>query len=101
MKLMAVEIKPERFSFPERERQFPWALSLSFFIGVVVVGFVGYLGYTQVHQNDERPFKKLNIAVSDFDDRQVAKLAPILDDYTADYCDPRSKMALLGTLNVA
>jgi aspartyl protease family protein len=95
------EIKPERISYPERERFFPWALFFSFCIGIVIVGFVGYLGYSQIHQNDERSFNRLKISVGDFDDRQILKLTPILAEYTADYCDPRSKLELLRKINAA
>ncbi len=70
-----------------------------------IVGFFGYFqmqrDYEQAQQVNERLFGKLNIAVGDFDEKQVLKLAPILQNYTADYCDPRSKKALLKIISEA
>ncbi len=68
----------------------------------MILGGVGLFGYTQITQEkeqakqiNERSFKKLNITVDDFDEKQISKLTAILQDYTADYCDPRSKIALI------
>jgi tetratricopeptide (TPR) repeat protein len=45
--------------------------------------------------------KKLNITPGDFDEKQLRKLTPILRDYTADYCDPQSTIALLKQIDAA
>jgi tetratricopeptide (TPR) repeat protein len=57
--------------------------------------------YAQVQQANERQFKKLNISIGDFDKKQLLKLTPILQSYTADYCNPRSKIALLNQVSAA
>lgn len=99
---MFEEIKAERISPPKRERHFPWGYFLGFAVSLVIVGFLGFLGYAQMQKDyeqaqqvNERAFKKLNISIGDFDQAQIIKLTPILQNYTADYCDPRSKIALL------
>jgi clan AA aspartic protease (TIGR02281 family) len=51
--------------------------------------------YQQVQQFNERYFKKFNIDSHEFDEKQIAKLMPILQGYTADYCDPRSKITFV------
>ena len=67
-------------------------------LGLVIVGIIGILGYMQMQKDyeqaqlaNERHFKKLNISMASFDQNQILKLTPILQNYTADYCDPRSK----------
>lgn len=102
------EIKIERNSTPKREQRFPWALFISFAVGLITVGVVGFLGYIQIQRDneqikqvDERPLKNFYIDPRDFNTEQLGKLTPFLRDYTADYCDPRSKIALLRQLDAA
>jgi aspartyl protease family protein len=101
------EIKIERI-VPEKERRFPWGLICAFAIGLVIVGGAGLLAYTQMQKDVEqtkqvveRSFNKLKIPVDEFDQEQLKKLAPIVREYTADYCDPRSKLALLEQVSSA
>jgi aspartyl protease family protein len=96
------EIIADRPIVPERKRGFPWGLFISFVIGLAIVGVIGALGYMQIQKDyeqvqlaNERHFKKLNISMASFDQKQILKLTPILQNYTADYCDPRSKIVLL------
>lgn len=105
---MVDEIKVERVVSSERERLFPWGLFFSIAASLIIFGFLGYLGYSQIQKNNEqiqqvneRSFKKLNISIGDFDDAQLLKLTPILQDYTADYCDPRSKISLIRRVSAA
>ncbi len=89
---------------PEKERLFPWGLFFGLAVGLVIVGILGYVGYSQIKQDDEQSrqvFKKLNISVGDFDKEQLSKLTPILHNYTADYCDPQSKIRLLRSMDAA
>jgi clan AA aspartic protease (TIGR02281 family) len=46
-------------------------------------------------------FQKFNISIQDFDQAQISKLAVILGDYAADYCDARSKSRLIARVNEA
>ena len=57
--------------------------------------------YEQAQQINKRTFRKLNITTGDFDEKQILKLTPILQNYTADYCDPRSKIVLLKQVSAA
>ena len=98
----------EQIRTPERERIFPWGLFFAFAVSIVIVGVIGLLGYLQIKKDNdqirqviERSFTKLNISIGDFDGEQIRKLAPILQKYTADYCDPRSKIALLKQVSAA
>ena len=104
---MFEEIKVERI-IPVRERHFPWGSAIAFAVSIVSVGIIGFFGYAkmqrdnaQVQQANERSFKKLNISIGDFDEKQLLKLTPIVQGYTADYCDPRSKIALLNQVSDA
>ena len=95
-----MEIKFERSTAPQ-ENLDSWTFPVTIVIGVLVVGGSGYFGYTQFKAADADSFKRLNISMSDYNDAQIYKLSPIVKDYTADYCDPASKIALVDKVRSA
>ena len=103
-----IKAERERVSIPVRERTFPWGILVACAIGLVISGIVSFLGYIQFQKDkeqtklvNERPFQKFYLSARDFDDEQLRKLLPILRSYTADYCDPRSKISLLRQVSAA
>lgn len=95
-----MEIRVERSTDPQ-ENSGSWTFPATIVIGVLVVGGLGYFGYTQFRAADAESFKRLNIPMSDYNDAQIYKLSPIVKDYTADYCDPASKIALVDKVRSA
>lgn len=98
--LSKLEIEPERIGTVEHTSSFSPGMFFVFIVGVVFVLFGSYFAYVSKYQSDSeqigRTFTKLNISVDQFDSAQILKLTPILREYTADYCDPRSKYKLIA-----
>jgi tetratricopeptide (TPR) repeat protein len=95
-------VGPERIVTPVKGRSFPWGTAFVLGFAIIAGGLIGLFAYFQNQKHheaiqlaDEQVFKRLNISIRDFDETQIAKLRPILQGYTADYCDPRSKVTLI------
>ena len=105
---MVDDLKAERIDYPIKERFFSWPILFAFLVSIIIVCFSCYFAFREIQKNNEqaqqlneRNFKKLNIASGDFDDKQISKLIPILQNYTADFCDSRSKYKLITKVDEA